>query len=105
MRPASIASALTRPPWLFRNFTRLGMSGIGVLLGAQVVPVIDPYFDADMPLGSLGLGKPVFNLCPQGGQRNAARHVLLRPGHLGTAQAAGHLDANALRARLHRLVD
>src|SRR3954451_20922770 len=92
MRPASMASALSQPPsracrpnspyetvlprvalpftlprWLFRNFTRLGMSGIGRLLGVQVVPVIDPDFDADMPLGSLGLVKPVLNLRPQGG--------------------------------------
>src|ERR1700736_1227003 len=82
IRPASMASALSQPPsracrpnspnftelprwalpftlprWLFRNFTRLGMSGIDGLLGDQVVPVIDPHFHADVPLGGLGLGK------------------------------------------------
>src|SRR5712691_9214905 len=87
IRPASIASALSQPPstackpnspnvtvlprealpftlprWLFLNFTRLGMRGIGILLGGQVVPVIDPYLDAGMPLGGLGLGKPVIDL-------------------------------------------
>src|SRR5262249_15901078 len=80
MAPASPASALSQPPsvacrpnspnvtvlprlalpftlprWLFRNFTRLGMSGIGRLLGVQVVPVVDPHLDADVPLGGLGL--------------------------------------------------
>src|SRR5215831_17532028 len=91
IRPDSIASALSQPPssackpnspnatalprlalpftlprWLFRNFTRLGMSGIGVLLGVQVIPVIDPHFNADVPLGGGRLGKPIFHLGPQG---------------------------------------
>src|SRR5262245_48083821 len=82
MRPASMASALSQPPsrdcrpnspkvtvlprvalpltfprWLFRNFTRLGINGIGVLLGVLIVPVIDPNFVAVVPLSSLGLGK------------------------------------------------
>src|SRR5205823_6117374 len=129
MRPASIASALSQPPsrdcrpnspkvtvlprvalpftlprWLFRNFTRLGMSGIAGLLGVQVVPVVDPHLDADVPLGGLGLGESVLDLGPQRGQRDAARHVALRPGHLGPAQPAGELDADALGARLHGLV-
>src|SRR5436305_9345354 len=123
MRPASMASALSQPPsracrpyspkftalprlalpftrprWLFRNFTRLGMSGMGALLGVQVVAVIDPHFNADVPLGGLGLGKPVFNLRPQGGQRDAARHVLPGSGHLGAAQPPGHLAGESLRA-------
>src|SRR5437588_655600 len=80
MRPASMASALSQPPsracspnspnvtrlprlalpftlprWLFRNFTRLGMSGIGRLLGVQIVPVVDPHLDADVALGGLDL--------------------------------------------------
>src|SRR4029453_12042867 len=86
MRPASIASALSQPPstackpnspydtvlprvalpftlpgLLFRNFSRLGMSAIGGLLRTHIVAVIDPTLDADMPLGGLGLGKPVLH--------------------------------------------
>src|SRR6516162_3855150 len=86
IRPASIASALSQPPstdcrpkspkvtvlprwalpfttplWLFRNLTRLGMSGIGGLL-RQVIAVIDPDLDANVALGGLGLGKAVFDL-------------------------------------------
>src|SRR5207237_10372979 len=81
MRPASMASALSQPPssdcrpnspkvtvlprlalpfsvprWLFRNFTRLGMSGIGCLLGVQVGPVVDPDLDAGLALSGFGLG-------------------------------------------------
>src|SRR6516162_7196112 len=84
IRPASMASALSQPPstackpkspnvtvlprlalpfilprWLFRNFTRLGISGIGILLDVQVVAVIDPHLDANVPLGGLGLGKSI----------------------------------------------
>src|SRR5947209_15415970 len=86
MRPASMASALSQPPstacrpnspnvtvlprealpltlprWLFRNFTRLGMSGMARLL-VQVVAVVDPTLDADVPLGGLGLGEAVLDL-------------------------------------------
>src|SRR5262245_15405543 len=85
-RPASMASALSQPPsracrpyspkvtllprlalpftlprWLFRNFTRLGICGIVVLLGVQIVPVIHPYFDADVPLGGVGFGEAVLD--------------------------------------------
>src|ERR1700730_1654793 len=89
-RPASIDSALNQPPssdcrpnspketvlprvalpftfprWLFLNFTRLGINGIAVLLGVQIIPVVYPNLDADMALGCLGLGKPVFDLGAQ----------------------------------------
>src|SRR5262245_63764060 len=129
IRPASMASALSQPPsracrpnspkvtvlprvalpftlprWLFRNFTRLGMSGIACLLGVQVVPVVDPDLDADVALGGLGLGEPVLDPGPQRGQRDAAGHVALGPGHLGPAQPPGQLDADPLGAGLHRLV-
>src|SRR5437879_2191499 len=105
MRPASMASALSQPPstdcspkspkltvlprvalpfslprWLFRNFTRLGMSGIVGLL-VQVVAVIDPHLDSDIPLGRGGLGEAVFHSGSQRRQRNAAGHVALLPGH------------------------
>src|SRR6202023_349634 len=121
IRPASIASALSHPPstdckpkspkltvlprvalpftlprWLFRNFTRLGMSGIAVLLGVQVIPVIDPHLDADVPLGGLGLGKPILAARPQGRQRDAAGHVGLLPGHFGSAQPPRQLQPHPL---------
>src|SRR3954447_4505418 len=121
MRPASMAWALSQPGskacrpkspnttrlprlalpfsfplWLFRYFTRLGISGIVILLGVQVVPVIDPHLDADVTLCGLGLGEAVIDLGPQGGQRDAAGHHALLPGHLGATQAARQLNANAL---------
>src|SRR5947199_3951212 len=86
IRPDSMASALSQPPssdcrpkspkftalprvalpftlprWLFRNFTRLGMSGMVRLLGVQVVPVVDPHFNADVALGGVGLGEAVLD--------------------------------------------
>src|SRR5919199_3424411 len=130
MRPASMASALSQPPsracrpnspwetvlprealpftvprWLFRNFTRLGIKGIAVLLGAEVVPVVDPDLDADVPLRRLGLGEAVLDLGPQGRQRDAAGHGALGAGHLGAGQPAGQLHAHPLGAGLHRGVD
>src|SRR5207249_3668769 len=93
MRPASIASAdsqpparacrpyspkvtvlprlalpFTRPRWLFRNFTRLGMSGIAALLGAPVFAVVDPDLDADVALGRVGFGEAVVDAGPYGRQ-------------------------------------
>src|SRR5438046_1429186 len=109
-RPASIASALSQPPssdcrpnspadtllprdalpltlprWLFRNFTRLGISGIARLLGAQIVSVIDPHFNANIPLGRLGLGESELDLGPQSGQGQAAGHAGFLPGHFRAA--------------------
>src|SRR5438105_6405508 len=122
MRPASMASALSQPPsrawspyspnvtvlprvalpftlprWLFRYFTRLGMSGIAVLLGVQVLPVVDPHLDADVALRGAGLGKPVLDARPQRRQRDAAGHARLLPGHFRAAQPAGQLQAHAPR--------
>jgi hypothetical protein len=81
----------------------LGISGIVVLL--EVIAVIDPDLDADVALGGLGLGEAVLDPRPQRGQRDAARHVALRPRHLRPGQPARHLDADALGAGLHRRVD
>src|SRR5215831_17980906 len=77
-----LALPLTLPRWLFRYFTRLGMSGIAVLLGRQVVPVVDPHLHADVPLRRAGLGEAVLDLGPQRRERDAARHGALGPGHL-----------------------
>src|SRR5438132_7325570 len=90
MRPDSMASALSQPPsrdcrpkspnvtelprvalpftlprWLFRNFTRLGISGIAALLGVLIVSVINPDLDANIALGGVGLGEAEINLGPQ----------------------------------------
>src|SRR5713101_4756919 len=129
-RPASIASALSQPPssdcrpnspadtllprpalpltlprWLFRNFTRLGISGIAALLGAQIVSVIDPDFNSDTPLSGLRLREPELDLGPPGGQGQAAGHAGLLPSHFRAAKSAGKLDANPFGAPFHGLVD
>src|SRR5262245_48633903 len=128
MRPASIASALSQPPsrdckpnspkltllprvalplttprWLLRNFTRLGISGIAVLL-VQIIAVVDPYLDADVALGGLGFGETVVDPRPQGRQRDGAVHTAFGAGHLGTAQPAGELQTHTFRPGFHRLV-
>src|SRR5437588_11318592 len=101
-RPASIAWALSQPPstacrpkspkttvlprlalplsfprWLFLNFTRLGISGIGILLGVEVVSVIDPDLDTDVALRRAGLGEAVLDLGPQRRKGDAAGHHAL----------------------------
>src|SRR3954447_16351133 len=85
-RPASIASALSQPPsndcrpnspcdtklprqalpltrprWLLRYLTRLGICGIGRIL-RQIVAVVHPDLDADVALCGRGLGEAVFHL-------------------------------------------
>src|SRR5262245_11341627 len=129
MRPASIASALSQPlstdckpnspkltklprealpltfpRWLFRNFTRLGISAIAGLLGLGIIAFMNPNFDADVALGGLGLGEPVIDVGPQGRQRDAAVHRALRPRHLRPAQPARKLHAHALGAPFHGLI-
>src|SRR5580700_9300489 len=113
MRPASIASALnqplssackpnspiatalprealpfTMPRWLFRNLTRFGIIPIARLLGHQIVAVIDPNLDSDVPLGSARLGEAVFDFGPQRRERNAPFHRLFAASHFGSAQPA-----------------
>src|SRR5438128_2707077 len=51
-----VALPFSRPRWLFLNFTRLGMRGIGRILPGQIVAIVDPNFDADVSLGGRGLG-------------------------------------------------
>src|SRR5437588_1322299 len=126
MRPASMAWALSQPPssackpkspnvtvlprvalpftlprWLFRNFTRLGISGIAALLGVLILSVINPDLDANIALGSVGLGEAEINLGPQGGQRNAAHHVRFLAGHFRPAQPAGQLHLDTPGAIFH----
>src|SRR5262245_39861819 len=129
IRPASMASAESQPPssackpkspnatvlprlalpfslprWLFRNFTRLGIKGIGGPLSSQIVAVVHPPLDANVALGRLGLGEAILDPRPQRRERNAAGFALLSPRHLRSAEPARQLDADALGSRLHRLV-
>src|SRR5262245_23625923 len=77
------------------------------LLG-QVIPVVHPHLDADVPLGRGRLGETVVHLRPQGGQRDAALHRLLAPGHFRPAQPAGQLQLDppgpGVHALFHRLL-
>src|SRR5579884_991294 len=129
IRPASMASALSQPPsracrpnspkltllprvalpltlprWLFRNFTRLGISGIAGLLGIQIIPVIDPHFDADVSLGGTGFGKPKLDTGSQGRKRDAPQHRRFLAGHFRSTKPARKLEADALCTRFHRLI-
>jgi hypothetical protein len=65
------------------------------------VALVDPDLDADDPVAGLGLGGPVVDVGTQGGQGHAAFALLRLAGHLGSAQAAVHLDLDALGAGLH----
>src|SRR5262245_52972157 len=89
------ALPFTPPRWFFRNFTRLGINGIAVLL-VEIIAVVDPHLDADVALGGLGFGEAVIDLGAERGQRDGAVHAALRAGHLGAAQPAGELDAHTL---------
>src|SRR5262245_16316340 len=113
MRPASIASAESQPPsiacrpnspiatalprlalpftvprWLFRNLTRLGIMAIAGLLGSQIIPVVDPHLDSNVPLGRRCFREAVLDLRPQRREGDAPFHRLLAAGHLGPAEAA-----------------
>src|SRR3954471_20728005 len=90
-----VALPLTRPFWLFRYLTRLGIRGIGRALHLQVIALVDPHLDSDVALRGLGLGEPVVDLGPEGaqGDRPEVRH--LGPRHLRAAEAARQLDLDA----------
>src|SRR5262245_28460101 len=98
------AFPLTRPRWLFRYLTRLGICGIGGLLG-QIIPVIDPDLDPDVPLGGRCLGEAVLDARSQGRQRDRAVLALLAAGHFRAAQPPGELHLDAAGAVLHCLRD
>src|SRR5215510_6431512 len=103
IRPASIVWALTQPPstacnpnspnttrlprvalpfirplWLFRCFTRLGISAIGLVL---VHALINPNLNANIALGSTGFHKTVVDFCSQGAERNRTHCLLFAAGH------------------------
>src|SRR5438045_1490602 len=64
-----------------------GLLGRGVrhFFRRQVVAVVDPHLDADVALCRLGLGEAVFDLRPEGGERDAALHADLAAGHFRAA--------------------
>src|SRR5260370_25878973 len=130
MCPASIASALTHPAsnackpnspyatalprlalpfslprWFFRNFTRLGMSGIGTLLGIQIIPVVDPNLDTDVALRGRRLGGSIFHASAQRRQRNATQHRAFLPGHFPPPQPSPPLHAHTPAAPFPPLCD
>src|SRR6478752_1589226 len=107
IRPASIVWALTQPPstackpnspkttrwprvalpfirplWLFRCFTRLGISAIVLVL---VHALVNPNLDANIDLGSTGFPKPVVDLRSQGAERDRTHCLLFAAGHFGAA--------------------
>src|SRR5207247_8867582 len=76
-----------------------------VLLGVEAavalrhdLALVDPDLHADPAEGRLCLDEAVVDVRADRVQRDAALGVLLRPSHLGPAEASAALDANALRA-------
>src|SRR3990172_10557923 len=64
-----------------------------------------PALHADHAVGGLRLGEAILDVGAQRVQRHAPLAVPLPAAHLGAAQAAGALDADALRPELHRRGD
>src|SRR3954467_11527456 len=108
IRPASILWALTQPPctacnpnspkttrwprwalpfirplWLFRCFTRLGISAIGCI--SLVHSLAHPHLHAQVALGGPRFGKAIVDLGPQRAQRQRSGRGLLAPRHFRTA--------------------
>src|SRR4029079_1575627 len=64
--------------------------------------LVDPAFDAAPPGRGAGLEEAVVDVGAQRVQRHATVGILFGPRHLGTAEAAGDLDLDALSAGAHR---
>src|SRR5688500_8049507 len=96
------ASPFIRPLWLFRCFTRLGISAIGF---NSVHTLVHPHLNTNVPLSSPGLSETIIDLRSQCRKRQRARRRLLAPRHLRPAQAARKLDLDSLCARVHRRLD
>src|SRR4029077_16439463 len=61
--------------------------------------LVDPDLHADAPEGRLRLDEAVVDVRANGGQRNTSFGGRLGAAHLGAAQAAAALNADALRPR------
>src|SRR5438093_1454214 len=67
---------------------------------ALVVALVDPRLHADAAEGGLSLAEAVVDVGPQRVQRHPTLAVELLAAHLGTAETAGALHADALGTRL-----
>src|SRR5205814_5181593 len=67
--------------------------------------LVDPDLDPDGAEGRLGGGAAVVDVGAEGVQRDAALAVVFAARHLGTAQAASGVEADALRSRAHGAED
>src|SRR5450759_1570113 len=80
-----------------------------LVLGGRLVrkdlALVDPDLDADAPEGGSGFGAAVVDVGSQRVEGHPPFSVPLLAGHLGAAQAAAALHANALGAGLHRGLD
>src|SRR5690606_7015256 len=88
--------------------TALARTGGGLLRGELLlghVALVDPDLHADAAEGRAGLEEAVVDVRAEGVQGHAALAVELRPAHLGAAEAAGDLDADALRTGALRGLD
>src|SRR3982750_4000589 len=93
-----VALPLTRPFWLFRYLTRLGIMGIGAALRLQVVALVDPDLDPDVALRRLGLGEAVVDPGPERAQGDRPEVGGLGPRHLRAAEPARQLNLDPLGA-------
>src|SRR4051812_30438827 len=93
-----VALPFIRPLWLFRCFTRLGISAIGLVL---VHTLVNPHLDANIALGSTGLHKTVIDFRSQCAERNRSHRLLFTAGHFGPTKPASQLHLDAFGASLH----
>src|SRR5262249_50908948 len=99
-----VALPLTRPFWLFRDLTRLGIMGIGAALHFLVIPLVDPHFDSDLARRRLGLGEAVVDLGAEAAQGHRAQAGRLGPGHFRAAEPSRQLDLDPARPAVHGLL-
>src|SRR5205085_9424831 len=75
---------------------------LGAVALGHHLAFVDPALDADPAGGRAGLEEAVVDVGAQGVQRHPSVRVALRARHLGATEAAGDLDADALRPGAHR---
>src|SRR3954470_22857202 len=100
-----VALPFTRPFWLFRYLTRLGIMAIGAALRLQIIALVDPHLDPDMALRRPGLGEAVVDPRPQRAEGDRTEVGRLRPRHLRAAEPPRELDLDPLGAPVHRLLE
>src|SRR5207248_8301444 len=85
-----------------RLLRRFHLSEVLREAGRHDLALVDPHLHADAAEGGARLVEAVVDVGAQGVQRHAAVGVALGARHLRAAEAAGHLDADALGAGTHR---